>query len=178
MVKESFQPVMTDAAAVLLEKHYEMCRSAQSNTIPVTVRFLESLIRLSQAHARLMFRNEVTLVDAVAVIQIMESSAFAYGGFDGGESNVDSLYRDPMTLDFSAEADLDFLCMEYRILQRYQMLDYMDDELCRKARSMLNDGDNLQNKENTWDLPSGTGYPHSQAVAQDHYQRLHFTSQS
>ncbi|EEC43282.1 predicted protein, partial [Phaeodactylum tricornutum CCAP 1055/1] len=48
VVKERFLPVISDEAATLLERHYEKCRSSQSNTIPVTVRFLESLIRLSQ----------------------------------------------------------------------------------------------------------------------------------
>jgi DNA replicative helicase MCM subunit Mcm2 (Cdc46/Mcm family) len=35
---------------------------------------LESLVRLSQAHARLMFRDEVQLLDAVVAISITESS--------------------------------------------------------------------------------------------------------
>ena len=128
VVKERFQPVMSDDAAMLLEAHYEKCRSCQSNTIPVTVRFLESLIRLSQAHARLMYRKQVTIQDAVAVIRLMESSAFAYGGFDGtsvANANDDAMYCDPMTIDFSDEADTDFACFEYRVLTRYNMLDCM-----------------------------------------------------
>jgi len=35
---------------------------------------LESLIRLTEAHARLMFRNEATLFDAVSVVLLMEHS--------------------------------------------------------------------------------------------------------
>lgn len=132
VVKERFQPVMSDEAAMLLEAHYEKCRSCQSHTIPVTVRFLESLIRLSQAHARLMYRDRVTIQDAVAVVQLMESSAFAYGGFDGSGSNVenydDIMYRDPMTVDFSDEADADLACFEYRLLTRYNMLAFMPSE--------------------------------------------------
>lgn len=140
VVRERFQPDLSDAAAIFLERHYEKCRSAQSNTIPVTVRFLESLIRLSQAHARLMFRNTVTLEDAVAVVQVMECSAFAYGGFDGMVEDYDNvLYRDPMTTDFSPTADLEFLCFEYRILHRYGMLDYLDTDRRQQAIQALRD---------------------------------------
>ena len=129
IVKEKFQPVMSDKAALLLERHYEKCRCAQSNTIPVTVRFLEALIRLSQAHARLMWRNIVELDDAVAVVRIMECSAFAYGGFDGSVPDfANVMYVDPMTVDFSDEADLDFLCFQYRLLKKYNLLECMDEE--------------------------------------------------
>lgn len=37
-----------------------------------TIRTLESLVRLSQGHARLMFKNEVEVFDAVCIIVLME----------------------------------------------------------------------------------------------------------
>lgn len=138
VVREKFQPVISDDAALLLERHYENCRSSQSSTIPVTVRFLESLIRLSQAHARLMFRNSVTLDDAVAVIRVMECTAFTYGGFDGNSNDCNnSLFCDPMTIDFSPEADIDFLCFKARVLQLYGMQDRLTAEQYRQANEAL-----------------------------------------
>jgi DNA helicase MCM9 len=142
IVKERFQPVISDDAALLLERHYEKIRSAQSHVIPVTVRFLESLIRLSQAHARLMYHSVVALEDAVAVIRLMECSAFAYGGFDGNVDDVENiLYCDPMSVDFLCPPpDEEFLVFQYKILQRYTMQDRMSGELQRRAKDLLDGG--------------------------------------
>lgn len=174
IVKESFQPKMSDAAALLLNRHYQKCRASQSTTIPVTVRFLESLIRLTQAHARLMHRSSADLDDAVAVIQVMECTAFAYGGFDGvGISNhQDILYRDPMTIGFSSEADLDFICFEYRILERYEMLDFMDSDKRSKATAH----DAPEQYLGAWqDLQAGVILEEASLWTQDHYGRPHFS---
>lgn len=180
IVKERFQPSMTNEASTLLQRHYEKCRSTPSHTIPVTVRFLESLIRLCQAHARLMYRNEVLLQDAVAVIQVMECSAFAYGGFDGVDAIEwnDVLYRDPMTTDFTLEADIDFLCFEYRILQRYNMLSYIDPNRRNKAFAILQDtfGSTTGNTTTTTSTNNDTSwqeYEHAQVYQPSSSQHSH-----
>jgi DNA replicative helicase MCM subunit Mcm2 (Cdc46/Mcm family) len=193
VVKERFLPVISDEAATLLERHYEKCRSSQSNTIPVTVRFLESLIRLSQAHARLMWRPTVTLEDAAAIIQVMERSAFAYGGFDAVMNDADvSMYCDPMTIDFAPDPDADFLCFLYRILERYGMLGYLSDDSQRQALALLG---NATVHSTSWqEVEQGQPWPNDvvQSVAgsarwsndamasatQDHYGRYHFSSSS
>jgi DNA replicative helicase MCM subunit Mcm2 (Cdc46/Mcm family) len=58
-------PRLTPAAAKVLQKHYLTMRSsvasANDDSIPVTTRHLESLIRLSQARARMELREEVSL---------------------------------------------------------------------------------------------------------------------
>jgi hypothetical protein len=69
----------------------------------------------------------------------MECSAFAYGGFDSRVEDFDNvLYTDPMTVDFSPVSDADFLCFEYQILQRYDMLNIMPDDRRRKALAIVN----------------------------------------
>ncbi|KAJ1396514.1 P-loop containing nucleoside triphosphate hydrolase [Sesbania bispinosa] len=74
-VKETFRPVLTREAEIVISSYYQLQRkSATHNAARTTVRMLESLIRLAQAHARLMFRNEVTRLDAITAILCIESS--------------------------------------------------------------------------------------------------------
>lgn len=185
MVKVRFNPSLSDDAATLLEKHYERCRMSESTTIPVTVRFLESIIRLSQAHARLMYRNEVTLQDAVAVLRVMECSAFAYGGFDGNVPDVENiLYCDPMSLDFSTQADLEFLCFEYKVLKVYGMLDRLSSEQQNAALKHMGYTAATSSGANQGWSPvvharEVTFQQHPSTIAgrveTDHYGRLHFS---
>ncbi|KAK1359224.1 DNA helicase [Heracleum sosnowskyi] len=74
-VKASFKPVLTKEAEKVISSYYQLQRrSAAQNAARTTVRMLESLIRLAQAHARLMFRNEVIQLDAITAILCIESS--------------------------------------------------------------------------------------------------------
>uniref|UniRef100_A0A0D3GEA3 Probable DNA helicase MCM9 n=1 Tax=Oryza barthii TaxID=65489 RepID=A0A0D3GEA3_9ORYZ len=74
-VKQHFKPVLTKEAERVISSYYQRQRqSGTRNAARTTVRMLESLIRLAQAHARLMFRNCVTKLDAIAAILCIESS--------------------------------------------------------------------------------------------------------
>ncbi|KAM0949018.1 putative DNA helicase [Dioscorea sansibarensis] len=74
-VKQRFKPVLTEESEQVISCYYQLQRrSGTQNAARTTVRMLESLIRLAQAHARLMFRDEVTKLDAIAAILCIESS--------------------------------------------------------------------------------------------------------
>ena len=124
-IREAFRPTLSSEASDLLERHYARCRSRPSS-LNVTVRFLESLIRLCQAHARLMYRRVATLQDAVAVVLLMECSAATSGGLYASsfDDPQDHLFREPMHTDFPPpdRADVDFSLCERTVLERYGML--------------------------------------------------------
>lgn len=67
-------PKLTGAAAMILQECYMKIRanSRLGDTLPSTMRQLESLIRLAQARARMELRETVRESDAQNVVQLME----------------------------------------------------------------------------------------------------------
>ena len=61
-------PLLSAEAQLILTRYYQYVRGHNNSVAQATVRLLESLIRLAQAHARLMMRNRVvTMVCAIIV---------------------------------------------------------------------------------------------------------------
>ncbi|KAI1897496.1 hypothetical protein AGOR_G00083870 [Albula goreensis] len=72
---KSLQPQMSEEANSILVRYYQVQRQNGSrNAARTTIRMLESLGRLAEAHAKLMFRDTVTVEDAVVVVSVMECS--------------------------------------------------------------------------------------------------------
>lgn len=77
-VKE-IRPEIKHEANIILGAYYRACRADPLRDVSRTsARLLDSLVRLAQAHARLVFRNFVSIEDAVLVVLLMESS-FGFG---------------------------------------------------------------------------------------------------
>ena len=78
-VQRQFQPKLSVAAQKILTHYYQYVRGHNNSVAQATVRLLESLIRLAQAHARLMMRSRVETMDAVVVVLLMEASVLVTG---------------------------------------------------------------------------------------------------
>lgn len=74
-MQEVFEPCISEQAEELFKAYFTFIKhSPIVGKERKTVRMLESIIRLGQAHARLMFRDEITTFDAISVILLIETS--------------------------------------------------------------------------------------------------------
>mmetsp|Transcript_13674 Transcript_13674/g.55346 ORF Transcript_13674/g.55346 Transcript_13674/m.55346 type:complete len:213 (-) Transcript_13674:432-1070(-) len=82
-----WQPVLTSAAEIYIADRYAQWRvskaanSRNRRTIPITARTLETMIRLSTAHAKMRMSKSIDIVDAAVATDIMrlvvEADGFA-----------------------------------------------------------------------------------------------------
>lgn len=83
-VSKTIKPLLTQEVAEHLKQYYIKVRQAsieggEASAISITVRQLESLIRLTKAHARAHLREETTLIDADAAIDLFTESMHQVG---------------------------------------------------------------------------------------------------
>ncbi|KAJ2603484.1 DNA helicase mcm9, partial [Coemansia sp. RSA 1804] len=108
----AFEPQTTAAAERVLTAYYRLQRQRDgASAARTTIRLLESLIRLAQAHARLMFRAKVLVPDAVAAVLLMEATMLSASLIPG----VDALRSLPAA---DADADADYARLQRTVLGR------------------------------------------------------------
>lgn len=70
---KKIHPPLTEEANRILASYYQLQRRQSSrNKSRTTVRLLDSLVRLSQGHARLLFHESVQIIDAVMAVILVE----------------------------------------------------------------------------------------------------------
>ncbi len=83
--KQHVQPSLTDEAMNRIESFYLQLRAqSDSNSIAITPRYLEAIIRLSEAQARMALKEDVTIDHVEAAIKLLEKS-------------LEQVGRDPVT---------------------------------------------------------------------------------
>ncbi|NXT47909.1 MCM9 helicase, partial [Pluvianellus socialis] len=132
----SIQPKLSDESNLILVRYYQMQRQSDCrNAARTTIRLLESLIRLAEAHARLMFRDTVTLEDAVTVVSVMESSMQG-GALLGGINALHTSFPENPMAQYRTQCEL--------ILERLELHDLLDKELQRLDRLQKEDSSQMQ----------------------------------
>ncbi|XP_051020510.1 DNA helicase MCM9 isoform X1 [Acomys russatus] len=122
----NLQPTLSDGSNQVLLRYYQMQRQSDSrNAARTTIRLLESLIRLAEAHARLMFRNTVTLEDAITVVSVMESSMQG-GALLGGVNALHTSFPESPLAQYQRQCEL--------ILEKLGLQSLLQEELRRLER--------------------------------------------
>ncbi|NXS93943.1 MCM9 helicase, partial [Jacana jacana] len=144
---KSVQPKLSDESNLILVRYYQMQRQSDCrNAARTTIRLLESLIRLAEAHARLMFRDTVTLEDAVTVVSVMESSMQG-GALLGGINALHTSFPENPMAQYRTQCEL--------ILERLELQDLLHKELQRLDRLQEENSCQLQPKDTSFGTTAG-----------------------
>ncbi|NXQ63418.1 MCM9 helicase, partial [Anthoscopus minutus] len=136
---KSIQPKLSDESNLILVRYYQMQRQSDCrNAARTTIRLLESLIRLAEAHARLMFRDTVTLEDAVTVVSVMESSMQG-GALLGGINALHTSFPENPMEQYRTQCEI--------ILERLELKDLLHKELQRLDRLQKGNSSQQQPEE-------------------------------
>ncbi|KTW32532.1 MCM DNA helicase complex subunit MCM4 [Pneumocystis jirovecii RU7] len=110
--KQNIQPVLNkEAADELVRAYIEMRKlgediKASEKRITATTRQLESMIRLSEAHAKMRLSNEVTLQDVQEATRLMKSAIKDYATDASGKIDMDLIYTGEGVVQRRAKGDL------------------------------------------------------------------------
>ncbi|CAI2729360.1 unnamed protein product [Schistosoma spindalis] len=131
-IRDRFTPQLSIEAANLLQRYYVWQRSQMSNFCNDslagafsrrTLRLLESLVRLTKAHARLMCRNEATVEDAIVVIYLVDCSLYSTSSIKDNPSHLNhsslSKFISPeliVSMNIPENASVDYIQIEKLVM--------------------------------------------------------------
>lgn len=103
---KTIQPMLTPSAQTVLKRYYALQRRADTRSAArTTVRLLDSLVRITQAHARLLRRQTAGLQDAVIAVMLMETSTHA-AAVIGVLSPLHATFPDDPDAEYAAQQRL------------------------------------------------------------------------
>ncbi|XP_053314904.1 DNA helicase MCM9 [Spea bombifrons] len=143
-VVKNLQPKMSHGANMILMRYYQLQRQSDCrNAARTTIRLLESLIRLAEAHARLMYRDTVTVEDAITVVSVMESSMQG-GALLGGVNALHTSFPDNPQEQYQMQCELllDKLGLHNLLRQELQRLEWQQNQDSCQAQLLENSSSN------------------------------------
>lgn len=88
-VRAKFNPTVSKPAQDILSAFYQLQRASESRSAArTTIRLLESLVRLAQAHARLCYRDTVGIHDALQAVCLSDMSGGMQSSMDQGQGQA------------------------------------------------------------------------------------------
>ncbi|XP_045535484.1 DNA helicase MCM9 [Papilio machaon] len=127
---------MTKSANAILQSYYMLQRKSQNrDPSRTTVRMLDSLVRLSQAHCRLMYRTTILTVDAIMAVSLVDLSMQDCTLND----TMDALHS-----TFQKYPDFDYLCKARMLLERLNLNQLWKEELLYYAKLLQTDHKTLE----------------------------------
>ncbi|CAG9787174.1 unnamed protein product [Diatraea saccharalis] len=112
---------MTESANTILQAYYMMQRKSEyRDPSRTTVRMLDSLVRLSQVHCRLMYRTTVLPTDAIVAVTLVDLSMQDCTLDD----TVDALHS-----TFQKHPDFEYLCTAKKLLVKLNLYEIWQEEL-------------------------------------------------
>ncbi|XP_021189530.3 DNA helicase MCM9 [Helicoverpa armigera] len=127
---------MTQSANIIMQKYYMAQRKSEHrDPSRTTVRMLDSLVRLSQAHCRLMYRKTILPMDAVVAVSLIDLSMQDCTLDD----TVDALHS-----TIPKYPDYEYLCTAKKLLTRLNLVDVWRNELLYYAKLMQVDHKTLE----------------------------------
>ncbi|TNN06188.1 DNA helicase MCM9 [Schistosoma japonicum] len=143
-IRHRFTPQLSMEAANLLQRYYIWQRSrmvsfcddpSTGTSSRRTLRLLESLVRLTKAHARLMCRNEAIVEDAVVVIYLMDCSLYSTSSIKGNQSTSSSSslsnFISPeliVSMNIPENANADYMQIEKLVMSTLNTINCKDDD--------------------------------------------------
>uniref|UniRef100_A0A8C4Q7G8 DNA helicase MCM9 n=1 Tax=Eptatretus burgeri TaxID=7764 RepID=A0A8C4Q7G8_EPTBU len=147
----ALQPCLSPAADRVLSRYYQYHRRSNGrNAARTTLRMLESLIRLSQAHARLMFREEVIMEDAITVVSLMETSMQG-GVMEGGTSALHTSFPEDPASAYRIHCEI--------MLEQLGLQDLLASEIERLDRLHLRNQDTSTHLSDVFSSPGQMNGP-------------------
>ena len=90
----TLKPKLTPEAEALIRGYFQLRRQQEDDPKGrPTIRLIESLIRLTQAHARLMWMDEALPRDVIVAIEVIESSTLDGSRIEQNEKDPEEYYR-------------------------------------------------------------------------------------
>ncbi|XP_028295488.1 DNA helicase MCM9 isoform X2 [Gouania willdenowi] len=136
-VIKGLKPQVSEEANLILTRYFQLQRQSNGrNAARTTIRMLESLSRLAEAHARIMFRESVTIEDALTAVSVMECS------MQGGAllGNVNTLLT-----SFPEEPDQQYQYQCQQLLTKLNLPMLLHKEMDRLGRLKSNVSEELLN---------------------------------